>query len=137
MLSTLPRYDAVISIGAIDVMNFVADFSDSNDKVDITAPGVNVLSTSLAEAGYSVYSGTSMASAHVAGVPLLLWNKRRHCSNKIICQALQQGAKDRGIEGRDDSYGHGIVNYHDANNMAFQLCPTSHAKLTLDLSTCN
>jgi subtilisin family serine protease len=38
-------YDSVISIGAVDSDNLVADFSNFNDQVELTAPGVDVLST--------------------------------------------------------------------------------------------
>ena len=38
-------YDSVISVGAIDEANVVANFSNFNDQVELTAPGVNVLST--------------------------------------------------------------------------------------------
>ena len=38
-------YDSVISIGAVDSDNLVADFSNFNDQVELAAPGVDVLST--------------------------------------------------------------------------------------------
>lgn len=38
-------YDSVISVGAIDEYNNIADFSQSNDQVELVAPGVSVLST--------------------------------------------------------------------------------------------
>lgn len=38
-------YDSVISVAAIDENNVVADFSQQNDKVELSAPGFSVLST--------------------------------------------------------------------------------------------
>lgn len=38
-------YDSVISVAAVDNTLTVADFSQSNDQVELSAPGVNVLST--------------------------------------------------------------------------------------------
>lgn len=38
-------YDSVISVAAIDSSYMVADFSQHNDKVELAAPGVGVLST--------------------------------------------------------------------------------------------
>ncbi|PKO05703.1 MAG: peptidase S8 [Chloroflexi bacterium HGW-Chloroflexi-3] len=38
-------YDSVISVAAIDSTYTVADFSQHNEKVELAAPGVNVLST--------------------------------------------------------------------------------------------
>jgi len=38
-------YDSVVSVAALDSSLEIADFSQRNDKVEIAAPGVNVLST--------------------------------------------------------------------------------------------
>lgn len=38
-------YDSVISVGAVDANRQHADFSQSNDQVDLVAPGVSILST--------------------------------------------------------------------------------------------
>lgn len=38
-------YDSVISVGAVDIDNLVADFSNYNTQVELAAPGVDVLST--------------------------------------------------------------------------------------------
>ena len=38
-------YDSVISVAALDYFNQIADFSQRNDKVELAAPGVGVLST--------------------------------------------------------------------------------------------
>ena len=102
-------YDSVISVAAIDSQKSVAWFSQQNNQVELAAPGVGVLST-VPWGGFESWSGTSMATPHVAGVAALVWNNQPGASASDIRQAMTSTAEDLGSAGRDNAFGYGLVN---------------------------
>lgn len=64
-------YNSVVQVGASDINDEPAAFSNSNKRLDIIAPGVDILSLGLNN-NYTVMSGTSMACPHVAGGAALI-----------------------------------------------------------------
>jgi subtilisin family serine protease len=81
--------DNLISVGATDVNDALAPFS--NKGALVAAPGVGILSTTSAGA-YARYDGTSMASAHVAGIAALLWSAHPEASLPQVRSAILESA---------------------------------------------
>jgi subtilisin family serine protease len=94
---TVPHYPAnyntgnVISVAASDRNDQLASFSDYGaTTVQLAAPGVSIYST--VPGGYATYSGTSMATPHVAGVAALAWSVAPNATVTEVRNAILNGA---------------------------------------------
>jgi serine protease len=72
--------------------------------------------------GYTLLSGTSMASPHAAAVAALAWSVAPTATASQVNDAVVNTATDLGAPGVDNIYGHGLVNAVDA---AKQLNPAA------------
>ncbi|MFH1428988.1 MAG: S8 family peptidase, partial [Candidatus Margulisiibacteriota bacterium] len=113
-----------VGVGAVDGGNTIATFSSRGPivwdtitytKPDISAPGVNIYSTSPSYNGnYDTMSGTSQACPHIVGVIALMLQANSSLGNTEIKQILKNTADDLGDTGEDNTYGAGVINAYDA-----------------------
>lgn len=134
----------IISVGAIDHNGELASFSNYGKySVDVSAPGVAILSTMLGEDGYKSLSGTSMATPYVTGLaglissfnPQLNW---KQIKNLIISSGVaSDNLADKSISGRRirafDENGVGALSC-DKQKLQRRLSP-KHAEVTLPLGS--
>ncbi|NNE57069.1 MAG: S8 family serine peptidase [Hellea sp.] len=123
-LSYPASYDNVISVGAVNSAANHGSYSQFNYQVELAAPGTSVKSTTPGNT-YSNYTGTSMATPHVAGVTALVWSHYPSCTPVQIRSTLAATALDRGDPGRDILYGLGIVQAKAAFDMLASGCDTA------------
>ena len=123
-------YNGVISVSATDFNNKLAPYSNFGSSINIAAPGGNssqdsnndgfgdgVLSTLVDDSSgsrkksYVFYEGTSMAAPHVAGVIALMRAVHPALSPVDLDSLLAAGrlTNDIGTSGRDDLFGHGLI----------------------------
>lgn len=98
----------VVGVAATDRDDAVAPFSNYGAYVDIAAPGVQIIST-YAGGGYRYLDGTSMATPYVAAAAALMRAARPTATPAEIAQALASTALDLGAAGRDNDFGHGLI----------------------------
>ena len=106
-------YPEVVSVAATDNRDARASFSNANADVEIAGPGVDVLSTKRG-GGYVAFSGTSMATPHVAGVAAVIAQRNPGFTPAQIRSKLDAAVDDKGAAGRDSSFGFGRVNLQKA-----------------------
>ncbi|WP_270164504.1 S8 family serine peptidase [Paenibacillus sp. SYP-B4298] len=85
------RLPNMLSVAAIDNTGKLLDRSNYGSNVDVAAPGASILST-LPEEGYGYLSGTSMASAYVAGVAGLTLSTFPDMDAAQLAQRLRSAA---------------------------------------------
>ena len=77
-------------------------------KPEVSAPGTSVRSCN-SSGGYTLATGTSMASPHVAGAVALLKQAFPNLTGRQILEALYNTARDLGTVGEDNTYGMGLI----------------------------
>jgi len=114
-------YPNVIAVAATDRNKKRASFSSYGPEVDVTAPGVGILST-IPGGGYSDrFSGTSFSGPAVAGLGALLRNLG--LNHKQAAKAIIDGANPQavGATGFTNKHGHGMADVEASVQRAQQI----------------
>ena len=137
-------YDNVISVAATGFDNNRAPYSNFGSTIDIAAPGGDITqdrnndgfgdgvlstlvddSSGIRKDSYVFYEGTSMAAPHVAGVVALMRAVYPELSPNDVDTLLASNENlittDIGSSGRDDLFGHGLIDAFKAVNEALKL----------------
>ncbi len=131
-----PRYPAAypnsVSVSATNYLDQLAGYSNYGSTIDICAPGGDgndyngdgymdgVLQNTFGASGdgYYFYTGTSMATPHVAGTAALVKSADMALTNSGIRDILETTAQDLGNPGWDQYFGNGLVDAYAAVNEA-------------------
>ncbi|MFY0676314.1 MAG: S8 family serine peptidase [Neptuniibacter sp.] len=127
-----------IAVGATDVSDSIAPYSNQGPDLDLVAPGGNtsvddngdgyndgVLQETWGDLdpspgktnmgfGYFFYQGTSMAAPHVAGAAALLIANDTSLNRSEVLAKLANSAADLGTTGYDETFGYGLIKINQA-----------------------
>lgn len=103
-------YSEAIAVAASDADDRIAGFSSRGRQVEFIAPGVNVNST-LPGGKYGRFSGTSMATPHVAGLAALAVAQGARDVHEVRQVLQRASAPLDGLEGEEQ--GHGMIDAGD------------------------
>ncbi len=116
------NYSQAITVAACNANDQRASFSNYGANVDVTAPGVDILSlkakgtdmchneANIVGGEYYRASGTSMATPFVSGLAALIISSDRDLTILEVEEKIIQSCEDLGTAGKDVYYGYGRIN---------------------------
>ena len=117
-------YADVLAVGAIAENRQRSSFSNTGEHIGVCAPGSNILSTlprrrsaERSETQYASWSGTSMATPHVAAAAVLVSAKQPDMAGPEVAERLRASAfRLSGMKGAawTDEYGNGLLDLWSA-----------------------
>ena len=123
------KYQEVLGIAAADNTDKRWSYSNYGNEVDITAPGVSIVSTVLNDTTgyeYAPATGTSMSAPHISGVVSLIWSVNPLLTADQVKHVLLSTAVDISDPGFDIYTGYGRVDAYAALAYALGNLPDMH-----------
>ncbi|NES64023.1 MAG: S8 family serine peptidase [Okeania sp. SIO2D1] len=111
------KFDNIITVGAVNKLEEVADYSSRGDTLTLVAPGGQY------ENDPDAFVGTSRATSYVTGAASLVWAANPELSYQQVKELLTLTAKDLGPEGWDAETGAGLLDVTEAVLMAGLVAP--------------
>ncbi|MEU7802421.1 S8 family serine peptidase [Micromonospora arborensis] len=102
----------VIAVNATTRSGDLSRYSVGGSEVVLAAPGEDIIApvpTAVEGNGYAVASGTSQATAILAGVAALVRSRYPDLDAANVINRLIRTARDAGVSGRDPEFGFGVV----------------------------
>lgn len=100
-----------ITVGASDINDARASFSNYGECVDVFAPGVNIISDKNTDpTGSTSMSGTSMATPHVSGLAALYLSGHQSATPAEVTSAIKTGGLAGAVANAQSTLGNILIN---------------------------
>ena len=96
-------YDEFMAVSSTNSSDGLSSFSSQGPEVEIAAPGTDIYSSVASNGGYDTFSGTSMATPHVAGTAGQLM--ANGYTNTEVRSQLKSTAEDIGLASNESGSG--------------------------------
>lgn len=103
-------FSGVVSVGSVDKLKVLSNFSNTGAEIDLVAPGSSIQSLSY-KGGFRSDNGTSYSAPYVTALLALLKEQFPNEKNAQLVQRLTASAEDLGEVGFDNKYGYGLAKY--------------------------